>query len=135
MVDKELLYETLDAVIAADAVGDWDQKRWVGPSGSSHPHSCGTAGCFAGWRAVLDGYTWRTNKDNRLLNPRTGHEVYIPDHARERLGLNGEQTFALFLYKNTLDDLKYIVDEIAGGHDGSGLADQVRARREREEQR
>jgi hypothetical protein len=74
-------------------------------------------------------------QNNHVRDPRTGDEVYIPDHARNRLGLNGEQTFALFLYTNSLDDLKYIVDEIAGGHDGSGLAEQVRERREREGQR
>jgi hypothetical protein len=129
-VNQELLYETLDAVIAADTVGDWEQGNWVVPSRSQDPGSCGTAACFAGWRAILDG----VYLDGMLVGRQGGHKPResIRMYAENRLGLTPEQDGSLFSGGNTLEDLKYMVNAIAGGHDGRALLYEAWAAREEE---
>jgi hypothetical protein len=108
------MYETLDQVIAVTPEGGWRQDVWI-----THNETCGTAGCFAGWRVMLDGYTeLRFNGENEvtaLCNPDTGECVLptqIADWATRSLGLNSQEVNRLFCSDNTLRDLKEIVDEL-----------------------
>jgi hypothetical protein len=112
MVNKDLLRETLDAVIAADAVGDWNQQAWMYSRHRAPEGSCGTAGCFAGWRAILDGYTQASGVQGAAVDPINRTFVDVMTHATKRLGLNGFQADVLFAGTNTLKDLKRIVDEL-----------------------
>jgi hypothetical protein len=115
-VNKELLRETLDAVIAADAVGDWIQQAWLISSWPVAEGSCGTAGCFAGWRAMLDGYTQVSRTfSGTAINPTTFERIEVRSHAVQRLGLTDRQSVRLFAASNTLADLKDIVDDICEG--------------------
>jgi hypothetical protein len=129
-LDKQALRETLDQVIAADAVGLWDQSIWVGPALVTFEEmesltangiwSCGTMGCLAGHRAMMDGYTqlqWRRGLTGGittwLVNPKTGQEVRdFKGWAKVRLGLTTQQAEVLFDADNTLEDLKRYVDII-----------------------
>lgn len=125
MSNHTTLYETLDATIAAAAIGRWNQDVWVEEIRASEAHLCGTAGCFAGWRAFLDGYTVLDDSYRVLINPITGDTLgidgwdfddgHISEHARQRLGITVEQARKLFSSENSLEDLKRIVDQIVAG--------------------
>lgn len=108
-----LLRETLDQVIAADVVGLWDQESWFRET------ECGTAGCFAGWRFMLDGGEKASRQPGigggfgRL--PRVLPLISVPDWARARLGLTDEEADELFSPMNKLSELKRIVDDLCDG--------------------
>jgi hypothetical protein len=113
-----LLRKTLDAVLAADAVGDWEQASWINWSRSSDPGSCGTSYCFAGWACALDGYTdMLPMNHDEARNPNTRTTVFIPEYAAHRLGLSATQSTKLFSIENGLEDLKHLVDDICAGED------------------
>lgn len=110
--DQLALRETMDAVLAASAEGRWRQDVWF-ENRDAYGKECGTAGCFAGWCAFLDGYTvidWNTVM---LFNPAT-HRTLLKNQVRywaqERLGLDDNQATVLFAATNTLEDLKELVD-------------------------
>src|SRR5215218_3013437 len=115
MPNAELLRETMDAVLAAVPAGRHEQMVWC-----SQNAECETAGCFAGWRAILDGYTEYREiyvEDegifNALVNPKTGDALVgdgIGDYARRRLGLHEIQADDLFWMFNSLEALKHKVD-------------------------
>lgn len=124
MADAGLLYETLDHVIAMDAIGLWQQDYWltaVDEDGdrTEPTNECRTAGCLAGWRAMLDGAKplWDSYVEGRshLVRLPEGEPVTVENHAKERLGLTSDQASALFNEHNSLADLKRIVDEIVAG--------------------
>ena len=104
-VNKEALRETLAAVKANP--DHWHQLQWI----TQRP-GCGTAYCFAGWRAALDGYTEESRRWCCAVDPTTGRSVSIPDYAEECLGLTSEQADELFHPFNTLADLERIVAEL-----------------------
>jgi hypothetical protein len=113
-IDQAALRETLDAVIAADAVGRWRQDVWFETRDVSGRY-CGTAGCLAGWCAFVNGYTEIGKDALHLFNPTTGHCIPrsgIREWATDRLGLDDNQATELFAAHNTLSDLKEIVDEL-----------------------
>jgi hypothetical protein len=113
MADVTKLFETLDAILAHPEMHD--QRNWATQT------ECGTTYCFAGWRAVLDGYTemdwvgWRENVAGYARKPDTERWVDIPNHAARSLDLTPNQVEALFYFSGTLADVKDTVDRIAAG--------------------
>ena len=78
---------------------------------------CGTAMCFAGHAAVLDGGVWAGPEHDELVAMREdpaevrrlssiGEVVHVEDRARRVLGLTGEEAYALFYRAATLDDVR-----------------------------
>lgn len=104
----------------------WDQNHWRAPLGDS-TGECGTAMCFAGWAAQLDGGRWLSWREEwAWLRARKGEtpEVVTPDgqplvHVRERaerrLGLTEQEASELFSVRNTLSDLSRLVRDIKSG--------------------
>jgi hypothetical protein len=139
MVNAQALTETLAAVEkeVERGTGLWDQSDWAQQT------PCGTAGCFAGWRAFLDGYTRledgpTTIYPRRLVNPRTGDSLPMYDddgrpwpddgttvarHAQQRFGLEQNQAETLFAMNNTLHDLREIVAVLIGADEKSAGED------------
>jgi hypothetical protein len=107
---------------AKDGHGGWNQGVWAVSQGSEPGKAeCGTAFCFAGWVAALDGMlpTWqRVGPDaewqwvaTQVSTPE-GVE-YISDYARRSLELDWDSAWVLFGGSNTLDDLRRHVEHIA----------------------
>lgn len=124
--DPDLLYETLDAVVAAAALGDthvtpddqvaWEQGSWCRAYSDDNLDICGTAACLAGHRLLLDGY--RITGYDTMVSPDGEHEVSggeIAAVAMRRLGLRQWQADRLFAGDNDLNRLKEVVDHIAAG--------------------
>lgn len=98
----------------------WDQMDWRNTDADSE--RCGTACCFAGWAAILNGSTWDVPDDqvrqqldldeDRLMEVDGG--VMVSDAARDALGLTGKQADQLFDCGNRLRDLRSIVGELCG---------------------
>jgi hypothetical protein len=80
---------------------EWDQERWF----------CGTAACFAGRAALMDGweivYGWGEIRKN-------GERRFAEGLAEDILGLSYDQSQRLFHPGNTLDDLHSMVKQIHG---------------------
>jgi hypothetical protein len=121
-LDREAMYETLDKVLAVEPEGLWYQGDWI--SLVAQGGVCRTAGCFAGWRVMLDGYTELVTNYTELeaangvieglRNPVTGDTIWTPYIAQEamfRLGLTVAQSNELFAAENSLEDLKALVDK------------------------
>jgi hypothetical protein len=123
-IEEELAKEA--APSSATRAAGWDQAWW-GVSRSDlavEPRwdTCGTAFCFAGWTAVLDGVQplWErvvlSNGEQvwACTDIRHGNGQCDPVelHAQDSLGLTGEQADNLFFADNTIDDLRRIVQEI-----------------------
>jgi len=114
MVNRTAMYETLDKVIEVAPSGAWRQDVWV-----MHSSLCGTAGCFAGWRVILDGFSElvldESGEVDALRNPQTGQHVYLsmlPAQAATSLDLWLADARELFSSDNTLEDLKELVDRL-----------------------
>lgn len=106
----------------------WDQTRW-----RTETENCGTAYCFAGWAATLDGGQWYSDDpgsacgDDLLAVDEDGEYVMalkdgtlvtdIQARAERILGLTESQAEMLFYSLNTLDDLRGIVAELCEGSD------------------
>jgi hypothetical protein len=123
MVNAQALTETLAVVEkqVENGTGRFNQGAWAEET------PCGTAGCFAGWRAFLDGYTF-LEEGERLVNRTTGESLAlwpwgedeaggedeaeceagdtVAEHATRRFGLNRGQADSLFSGRNTLNDLR-----------------------------
>lgn len=117
-VNKVALRETMDAVLAAASEDGWEQTRWIGED------QCGTYGCFAGWRVILDGGVM--HKPDTDVYPATygayarmpdGRVVQVREYAVKQLGLSQEQAEEMFHANNTLEDLKHLVDPICDEDD------------------
>lgn len=117
MPNTELAWKVLDHIAAHPE--QWDQKTWLKRT------DCGTAGCFAGWTALLSGdkpdwlecggalfgeYTSfvRVNANNRMVG-RT-----VETRAAELLDIDEEDAYFLFNATNDLDDLTRYVNKIFG---------------------
>jgi len=78
--------------------------------------SCGTAMCFAGWTAYLDGFTDVDGYERVMVNPTTGETLAmdgIEEYATDSLDLTTYQADDLFEGGNELSDLEEIIDFIA----------------------
>jgi hypothetical protein len=106
-VNKELLRETMDAILAKPEMhvqGAWATKT-----------DCGTAYCFAGWACILSGREVDFTLSDSL-SIETEYLIggdYIMDTARDLLGIDHASAGVLFHATNTTSDLKHYVDEIA----------------------
>lgn len=130
--DIVALLETMEVVTQAAQADVWKQGTWIA-FGPEHTGSlewqgetfCGTAGCFAGWRAILDGAKPRVAVDGyqtNLSHPYLdfvvfpdGSRVRVGDigvWARKRFGITDDQAEELFSGRNKMEDLERIVDEI-----------------------
>jgi len=133
MADIAALKQVLTAVQEADALEKagtpiqvhWRQGVWAAVLDEMSP-SCGTAMCFAGWKAYLDGYTenvWDTNDYDEpyllaLRNPKTDEDIPsdgVGFYAAEVLELDSYEADTLFEGSNTLEDLESIVADIEAG--------------------
>ena len=130
-INTDLLDLVLDVIEheekRPEGVG-WDQREWVRSVLDEDRNMCGTALCFAGWAAYLNGYTEpvveqfgvdraRFVEVDALRNPATGETLRwneISSFARERLGLNYREADALFFGGNDLSDLHIIVTVLKG---------------------
>lgn len=127
--DLYALVETLEVVNMASRAGLWDQTTWInsdpivrGELDWQGRTFCGTAGCFAGWRAILDGgdvVFGDVNLDDDFRNEslifpdgKKIHSSGVGRWAQERFGLTEAQARELFSAENTLGDLHEIVREI-----------------------
>lgn len=108
-VNKELLRETMDAILANPELHN--QMHWARKT------YCGTAYCFAGWVCRLSGrevdFTLgHADGGCRETEWLTGGDL-ISDTALELLGIDQASASVLFHATNTTHDLKHYVDEIA----------------------
>lgn len=87
----------------------WDQSTWTAP--------CGTYGCIAG-NTVLDaGYIAHPQPSmiGRVVVDQTGKEWFVPDAARQILGLTEEETAWLFRAHNSIEDLRIMQKNLHNG--------------------
>lgn len=79
---------------------------------------CGTACCFAGWTAVLNGYQldWLEDDDmTSIVRDKDGIHHVISDLAEELLDLTQFEGDVLFAGSNTIDELEQMVKNLANG--------------------
>lgn len=129
MANAAELYEAMDLVIEKNAEGTHIQEVWVTAEGSYDQglfNNCGTAGCLAGWKVMMDGFTEpifanygpNTRYVVALRNPETGVYVRstdIAEYAANAFGIDDDLADLLFHQDNTLEQLKHYVDLIASG--------------------
>lgn len=96
----------------------WNQSTWfmrfqgsIDPT--THQLSCGTAGCLAGWTAILTGKV--VNDYNEVLAPQGFGRMSVRGYAQEVLELTYDEAARLFDASNTLEDIDRIIEEIANG--------------------
>ena len=119
MADIAKLYAVLDVVERADKVGLWDQGAWwsdrEGDEASldvGDQHFCGTAYCFAGWALALDG--WKPDTNGWLGDMvKGGKKVFASVGARDLLSLGPADADMLFDERNSLADLRDLIDAFA----------------------
>jgi len=127
-LDKTLSHiETLDAFKREGVATDqWRQTRWTGealartqtPPTVQEP--CGTAGCFAGWALLLNGYQLapvekRGQMGRYIYTPDGDRVVSVSEEAARLLGideLDANRPGGLFFGANDLDDIRRIVGEL-----------------------
>lgn len=107
----------------------WDQGNWFAMLSEGE---CKTAGCFAGWAAQLSGYQpvftdgllWDGNSQRWYtgLKPYTefvtdaqGNMHRVSELAEKLLGLNSDESDALFSGGNTLERLTRLVGDFTSG--------------------
>jgi hypothetical protein len=81
---------------------------------------CGTAMCFAGWTAWVDGYREVDGQSGYMVNPKTDHKLAnheIEKYAKDSLLLNWEQTNWLFDGDNEIADIEEAISEIEKGQE------------------
>jgi hypothetical protein len=136
MADIELMRKVLDAVWVAGE--RWQQDTWAQPvqwveqpEDGIYP-ACGTAGCFAGWLAILDGFDRYDATNEALVNSqgerlRLWHfgNAYptsegewpagvqtVATYAAERFGLSFQDAELLCGASNSLTQLEDIIDKL-----------------------
>lgn len=116
-INVPLLRKTMEHIEAHPE--EWEQGRWR--RRVQRPTFCGTAYCFAGTAAKLNGAEWRNPPPPEGADDYgcQNHMIVTPDgvrpvdvYARKILGLDSAQAFRLFEEFNTLDDLRRIVGEL-----------------------
>jgi hypothetical protein len=108
-----LLRRVLDHIDAYPEL--WKQRRW------RHETQCGTAYCFAGWAAQLDGAEWldscrlKTRADDPAEHVyRASHAgVIVQRRAQRVLGLTYEEADELFDEDNARADVQRIAERVA----------------------
>jgi len=133
-LNKDLLYGTLDAVVAADILGTWNQQDWLrfedpDDDGSEEVMEraerrqaatgewCGTTCCYAGHALLIEGgrLVYDEGRSYILLDKCLLSAGSVSPEAMQRLGLTEWEASTLFSANNSLQDLKEIVDAIAAG--------------------
>lgn len=138
MLNKELLKEVMDKINSIPSLHDlydrfdpsgnswterilnlaaiagihevWHQGEWFRTS--SDPDTCGTAGCFAGWTALLSGARPFNHMFVELPNVPGQDELpteKIALYAQRILGLTWREAEILFAAFNTREDLNRYV--------------------------
>ena len=130
--DPQALRDNMKLVNEADAYGLLEQDTWFTDTErdqASLPDKpmwhCGTAACFAGWKALADGFTnvsidgygymTLAHPDGRSLKPRE-----IAAYARTALGLTYDQAQTLFRGDNSIYRLRELVEEMVAEHQAAG---------------
>jgi len=118
MINVELLKKTLAHIEAHPE--QWNQRDW---RDVDHDLRCGTACCFAGWAALLNGSTWDV-PDSEIENYDWDHDPNgdkladvdggraVSRVATRALGLTWTQADQLFAGGNDIEDLRAIVAEL-----------------------
>lgn len=115
-VNVDLLTKTLAHIEAHPET--WYQEDWRVRT------DCGTACCFAGWAATLDGCVWYVRDDDLAeddldgwaeLITIGGATVGVGEHAAKILGLSRYDADRLFDGGNNLTALRRIVGELIAG--------------------
>jgi hypothetical protein len=75
---------------------------------------CSTAGCFAGWVALMQRARW---VDEDTIKDEDGVRWHVRTYAMRELGLSIESANALFAASNTLEQLEAGVKAMANGRD------------------
>lgn len=125
MINKPLIQKVMEKIEEMPSVHDfyaahretgysgppvdvWNQGEWLTKLFKVRGRTCGTAGCFAGWTAVLDGAV--DDGDGRVyLNDRV---ISVGNYARKALGLSDTQAYDLFSGGNSKEDLRRIVNKL-----------------------
>lgn len=97
MPNVELLQQTMQHI--KDHPEQHDQHIWV--------NSCGTAGCFAGWAALLSGWF--------IEDLRYYGDFRWTTFGRELLDLTPDEAFKLFCSSNTVPMLELMVKDLVNG--------------------
>lgn len=99
-------------------------------------NECGTAGCFAGWAALLNGHTPRWHHfgsddwESAYACDEEGRCVLISEVAESLLELTKREADVLFYGKNKIEDIELMVKNLANGdpidkgtyHEGNDFA-------------
>lgn len=136
---------------SADIIG-WDQGAWfhvdqvnrhghITDEGLETDPWCVTAGCFAGHYAISQGFTkvirqprkgflplvLLQNAEGEMVTDGEASEGFqnVAAYTRKSLGLTQTQANVLFNAGNTLDDLRFYVEQICEGDDLEAYADQM----------
>lgn len=131
-LNTDLLYRTLDVVIAVDAIGRLNMGSWTGspPRWKSmydlddidranakkqrDADICESTACFAGWALMQEGGKVLSLGVQTPEGELIGFEE-IEWEAARLLGFNDGERRALFYCTNDLDVIKATVDSIAAG--------------------
>ncbi len=100
MANNELLDLTLNHII--ENPESWHQQDW----------RCGTSYCFFGHAALLSGWKSAEGDTSAFMVSPDNEVDTIENVARRALDLDDETAGILSCATNTLDDLKWMVEEI-----------------------
>lgn len=106
-------------------MGEWigaSDERGVLPDPSEPGWECGTVACFAGWAAILDGWTPTYSApvaSSTVTVRKDGVIEKVWDVARDALELTEREAHKLFLCAYGLDGVRAMVDLLRHGHDFS----------------
>jgi hypothetical protein len=116
MANVELMRQVLDSIDKYPE--QHDQGEWIyGPvpavaaDNGDHP-PCGTAMCFAGWAAFLAAPAGTRIEGSIVYRPGRACQT-VSSFAEEVLGIDENQSEALFRASNTREDLGRMVDMLA----------------------
>jgi hypothetical protein len=96
----------------------WEQDNYRVDLADFDDGRCGTAYCFAGWKAQLDGVKWKYPLHDffpDVIALPDGSEASADAYAAQALGIEHTRDcgeIPLFEAHNTLDDLRRIVAEL-----------------------
>ena len=126
--DPQALRDNMKLVNEADAYGLLMQDVWFTDTQrdqTSLPDKpmwhCGTAACFAGWKALSDGFVDLRidGRDYMTLAHPDGRSLQtseISEYARIAFGLTDAQAQTLFRWSNSIYRLRELVEEMVAEH-------------------